>query len=445
MRTLALRSLRHRAPAFTATVVSVLLAGALMGSFTPLLQLAFTGGIPSADRQTLIVMGAVVGGIGMLIALFAVTSTVGVTIAQRDAETGLLRTLGATRSQVRGLVRTETLVVTALAATIGSLLGVLVGNRALLGGMHDGHLVTSAVSYRPGWIAAAATILALVTAALVAAGVAGHRASRGVPSIVPGEETRGSERIAWWRWVLALLLTGYGVSMAVITVTVSRYASDPYDAMSTAGSDALLVGLGIAMICPVLLRGFARLTSLTSTRPAAHLASHNLRLRSQLFAGVLGPVIVLTAAVVSTVMLVGIDSRTLPPGHGADQRAINTLNDVVVGMIALFAAIMVINSFAAVIVHRRHELQRLRLIGADLRQVRSSVVIESVYVGVLGVAIGLVASLVTIVPFGIARGEGVVPDAGLWLPWAIAAAVLALTVCSARVAVVRATREMALP
>ena len=443
MRALALRSLRHRASGFTATVVSVLLAGVLMGSFTPLLQRALAGGIPSTDRQTLIVMGAVVGGIGMLIALFAVTSTVGVTIAQRDVETGLLRTLGATRSQVRRLVRVETLLVTALAAATGSLVGALVGNRALLAGMHRGNLVTASVSYRPGWVAAAATTIALVVAALVAAGVAGHRATRGTPSIVPGEESRGSERIAWWRWLLAVALVGYGITMGIITVTVSRYAPDPYDAMSTAGSDALLVGLGLAVICPALLRGFARIASATS--PAAHLASHNLRRRSQLFAGVLGPVIVLTSAVVSTVILVGIDRRTLPPGHGADERAINTLNDVVVGMIALFAAIMVVNSFAAVIVHRRHELQRLRLLGADRHQVHASVVTESVYVGILGVAVGLVASLATIVPFGIARGEGVVPDAGLWLPWAVAAAVLALTTAAARIAVGRATREQALP
>jgi hypothetical protein len=45
--------------------------------------------------------------------------------------------------------------------------------------------------------------------------------------------------------------------------------------------------------------------------------------------------------------------------------------------------------------------------------------------------LGLVASLATIVPFGIARGEGVVPDGQLWLPPLLVAGVVCLTLAAA--------------
>ena len=126
----------------------------------------------------------------------------------------------------------------------------------------------------------------------------------------------------------------------------------------------------------------------------------------------LAPVIVLTASAIGTLMLVGIDGRTLDktiPGAD-DADTITLLNNVVVGMIALFAAIMVVNAFVAVISHRRSELHRLWLVGATPAEVERSVVTEAAIVAAVGVVFGGLASLVTIVPFAIARDEGIVPD-----------------------------------
>jgi putative ABC transport system permease protein len=64
-------------------------------------------------------------------------------------------------------------------------------------------------------------------------------------------------------------------------------------------------------------------------------------------------------------------------------------------------------------------------------------------VGVVGVVLGLVASLFTIVPFGIARDEGIVPDGQLWLPPLVVAAVVALTLGSARTTFRRVARREA--
>ena len=108
MTRLAFASLRHRATASLATFVTVLLGTALMGSFATLAATG-TGPVSATDQETLFIMGAVVGGWGALIVLFAVVSTVGITVTQREVEIGLLRTIGATPRQARRLVRAETL------------------------------------------------------------------------------------------------------------------------------------------------------------------------------------------------------------------------------------------------------------------------------------------------------------------------------------------------
>ena len=148
--------------------------------------------------------------------------------------------------------------------------------------------------------------------------------------------------------------------------------------------------------------------------------------------------IVLTSAAVGVLMLVGIDGRTMTGAPDADTETINLLNNVVTGMITLFAAITVVNAFAAVLSDRRLELHRLHLVGATPGQIRSSVLAESAIVAVAGVVLGLVASLATVVPFAVARDEGVVPDGQLWLPPLIVAGVVLLTLGAARSGLTRA-------
>ena len=121
MMRLAIASLRHRLTASTATFLTIFLGTALMGSFATLTQAA-TGPVSDTDHDTLFIMGAVVGSWGALIVLFAVVSTVGITVTQRATEVGLLRTIGATPRQARRLVRAETLLVATVASAAGAAL-----------------------------------------------------------------------------------------------------------------------------------------------------------------------------------------------------------------------------------------------------------------------------------------------------------------------------------
>ncbi|QIG44373.1 ABC transporter permease [Nocardioides anomalus] len=426
MTRLALASLRHRSTASLATFLTVLLGTALMGSFTTMVATA-TGDVSSTDRESLLTIGAVVGGWGTLIVLFAVVSTVGITVTQREDEVRLLRTVGATPRQTKRLVRAETGAVALVAAALGAALA-YAGGAGLLALLRGSGLVGADVTYAPAYAPVATGVL-LVLVALLGSGIAARRQGR----------TR-RERLPWWRVAAGVALIGYGVAMAVVTVTVTAHDADPYAAMQTSGSCSILVGLGLAALAPWLLRHLAVVARPALGRSGAgHLAAHNTRRRAHLLSGVLAPVIVLTSAAVGTLMLVSVDGRTLPAG-GFDQDtadAVNLLNDVVVGMIVLFAAVVVVNSFAEVVAHRRAELHRLWLLGATPGQVERSVLAEAGVVAAVGVLLGLVASLATVVPFAVARHEGVVPDGGLWLPPVVVAGVVALTLLAARSAVRR--------
>ena len=433
---LALHSLRHRMAAFAVTFVSVLLGTALIGSFATLIESA-TGAVSSVDQETLMIMGAVVGGWGTLIVLFSLASTLSVAVGQRNVEIALLRTVGTTPRQARRMIRAETFVVALVASAAGAVIA-WVGGRALLAMIRQGGLVDGSVEYAGGGVSLALTILVVVLTSLFSATIVGRKATSGPATIALSDSLSGRQRMRWWRVVTAILLIGYGLAMAIVTVTVTADSDDPYNAMATAGSNCILVGIGLAALSPVLLRWFSTAIRpvLGRTGPVGYLAAFNTSRRAPVLSGVLAPVIVFTAATIGTLMLVGIDGRTMLQGS-PESDTVNMLNNVVVGMISLFAAIMVVNSFAAVVSHRRAEFTKLRLLGATPGLVRGSVVAEAGVVAALGVVLGAVASLATVVPFAIARDEGGLPDGQLWLPLVLAAAAMALTVGAASVAVRR--------
>ena len=437
MTALALASLRHRRTAFAATFLAVLLGAALIGSFATLVETSTGAGISSDDAETLRIMGAVVGGWGTLIVLFSVASNLAITVGQRAEEIGLLRVVGATPRQARRLVLAEAAMVTSGAAVLGALVA-WPGGFLLLTLLRNGGLVDESVAYGGGAISVVAAAALVLLTSLVAAAVTARRTTSGPATLAISEGRSGTGRMRWWRVAIGLLLVAYGVGMAVVTITVTAHDADPYSAMSTSGSSCVLVGVGLAVLSPALLRWGATLVAPVVGRGGVigWLASYNTSRRSHLLAGVLAPVIVLTAGSVGVLMLVGIDHRTVGAGH-PEGDTINLLNTVITGMVALFAAVMVVNAFAAVVAGRRQELARLRLLGATSAQVERSVLAEAAVVATIGIVLGLVASLATIVPFGIARHEGVLPDGELWLPPLLVVATMLLTLGAAHSAVRR--------
>ncbi len=430
---LALRSLAHRRTAFAATFLSIVLATALIGSFAILFEAGLDAS--GADQETLVIMGAVVGSWGAVIALFSLASTVGLTIRHRDAEVGLLRVVGATPAQVRRLVRRETLVVSLVGVLVGGALA-LAGGRALLALIREGGLIGT-VDTTGGFVGVGVTAFALVMVAQVAAFIAGRRATRAPVRLVLVDAATGVSTMRWWRVAAGLLLVAYGVAAGILTVTVMRDSDDPYAPMQTSGSAGIIVSVGLALLAPALLRRGAHVLRPTLGRgAAAMLATEGAARRPGALAGVLGPVVVFVATTVGTYLMVGIDGRTLdaiaPDAQEAD--TITLLNYVVTGMIAVFAAIMVVNALVAATSVRGAEFRRLRLAGAEPGQVRRLVHTEGVLVTILGVVLGCLAAAATAVPYAVARDEGLLPDGQLWVIAVAAGLALVLLVGTGAVA-----------
>ena len=147
----------------------------------------------------------------------------------------------------------------------------------------------------------------------------------------------------------------------------------------------------------------------------------------------LAPIIVLVSTAVGTLLMVGIDSRTLTATNDPEDvgGTITMINSVVIGMICLFAAIMVVNATVAVVAHRRAELDRLWRLGATRGQLRTTMILEASVVAIIGILLGLLGSTATAVPYSIVRHEGVVPNGQLWLPPLVALVTAVLTVGAA--------------
>jgi putative ABC transport system permease protein len=125
-----------------------------------------------------------------------------------------------------------------------------------------------------------------------------------------------------------------------------------------------------------------------------------------------------------------------------EEKNIQTLNYVVVGMIALFVAIMLVNTLLAATSYRRREFAQQRLAGSTPGQVLTMVVAESALLTVTGVFFGTVASMVTVLPFSIARISDASPSLA---PGAYALVVLAATALTFAAALGASRRAIAGP
>ena len=145
-------------------------------------ELTVGGGLAERTSYTkvfnvLLVVAIALLAVSVLIALVGVGNTLSLSVLERTRENALLRSLGLTRRQLRGMLAAESLLMALVAAGLGIVLGLVygwTGTAALMGGQADklayavpvGQLVTVAV------VAAAAGLLASILPARRAARVA---------------------------------------------------------------------------------------------------------------------------------------------------------------------------------------------------------------------------------------------------------------------------------
>ncbi|MCF6746427.1 ABC transporter permease [Blastococcus sp. KM273128] len=127
------------------------------------------------DVLLLVVTGLL--GVAVVIALIGVGNTLALSVVERRQENGLLRALGLTRTQLRGLLAWESALVAGVAALLGVLLGSfygLVGVASVLGSY--GELVLSMP-----WLQVGAIVLVATVAGLLASVLPARRAARTPP------------------------------------------------------------------------------------------------------------------------------------------------------------------------------------------------------------------------------------------------------------------------
>ena len=129
--------------------------------------------------------------------------------------------------------------------------------------------------------------------------------------------------------------------------------------------------------------------------------------------------------------------------YGSQQRTLAFANYTVVIMIVAYAAISVINVLSASTGARRREFGLQRLTGATRTQVMRMVGAEGVLVAALGIGLGTLASVATLVPFSLARADSLTPSGSPLIYLGVVAAALTLTLGATLLPAWRALRQRA--
>jgi putative ABC transport system permease protein len=399
MTRLALSGLRHRTGTFVATFLSAMLGAAILISFASMIDTAGGAGVDEASSESLLTMASVAGGWCLLIVVFAVGSTMTLSVRQREREIGVLRRAGATPGQLSRMIAGESVLVALLAAAVAVPIGLLLG-RVLLGLLQDTGQVAESVGYTFGPVALGMGFGVTALGSLSGALLAARRARSGARTARAGAA----------RPIAAAFFLAAGVGCGVVTATVMK--GKGIDAMQTAGQASIWFAVGLALLAPWLLRLVAAVLPVRLLFGAAgELATTNMRQQAAQMSGAVMPVILFVGITTATVSMQAIDDEASAGLVRQDfEKNIQTLNYVVVGMIALFVAIMLVNTLLAATSYRRGEFARQRLAGATPGQVLAMVVAESLLLTVTGVVFGTVASVVTVLPFGIARVDDPLPS-----------------------------------
>jgi putative ABC transport system permease protein len=442
--TLASQSLRTRLSAFAASFIAVFLGATILMAFASMLD---TRGDASDEvsRNTLLIVAVVVGGWGLLIVAFGVASTLTLSVRQRVREFALLKSVGATPAQVRRMVVGEAALLSVVAAIVAIPAAMLTG-RVLLGLLKDTGQVADDVSYSFGPIGVAVGLAITLLAATAAALVAARRAARMRPAESLLTAAIDDPQLSRNRKIAAGVFLFIALNTAVTTVAI--FNGKGIDAMQTAGQGSITAAIGFALLAPLLVTRIAtRLADrLEGAGTSGYLAALNVRQRTQQMASALMPIILFTGIALGTLYMQSIENGA-PAGTSGETVAgaknVETLNFVIVGMIAVFAAVMLVNTLVAATAYRRQEFAQLRLAGSTPPQLLRMVSLEGIVLVATGVLFGTLASIFTVVPYSIARTDSILPS-GFAIYLAVVAVAAVLTLAASLAAARRAIRTPAI-
>jgi putative ABC transport system permease protein len=181
----------------------------------------------------------------LLVAIFVITNTFLISVTQRRRQLGIMRAIGATRSQVAKLVMGEALLMGIGGTILGSLLGVFIASylNQAMGAVYEAEMPPIQLTYSPFiWAAIFGIGMSLAGAAMPAfkaTRLSPHEALRDVLT----DEIEGSSR---WFVILGTLITTVCAVLLYLSIT-GRVGQD------VAVYSGVMLLVGIVLILPVLL------------------------------------------------------------------------------------------------------------------------------------------------------------------------------------------------
>ncbi|MEV3873915.1 FtsX-like permease family protein [Streptomyces sp. NPDC049906] len=284
----------------------------------------------AASQKNLVMLSAIFGGWAVLVAMFGASSTLGLTVQQRQREMALLKAIGTTPAQLRLMILGETLVVAVLAAVLGCLPGALL-SELLFDQLVDAGIISGAIEFRQSLIPA----VVAVVASLVAAVGAAYLTARKVAETRATDALASSAQEGGWltrvRVVLSVLFLTGGVAMAVMTVTMMKGDLTA----STAGPACIMWAIGLALLAPGftkaivwLLQGPMRLLAgLTG-----HMAVLNSRAHTIRMASTVTPIVLLTGVATGTLYMQQIEDASHRTSRNGVLHADNVVTSEVGGL-----------------------------------------------------------------------------------------------------------------
>lgn len=251
--------------------------------------------------ENLIILAAVFGGLATMVMLFVVSTTLGLSIQQRQRELALLRAVGTTPGQLRRMVIGESLFMAVFATALGCLLGGIFG-KWLFTELADNGIVPTAMAHHSGWIPMIVAVGAVLLGSFFGALIAGRRAARTRPTEALAEAAIQRRWLSTVRVLLAILAFGGGLALFIVTIAVM---TGPI-AASTAGPSVMLWATALALVAPGITKmmlAIIRWPVRAFTGTTGHLATLSTKTRAVRVAGVVTPIMLATGMATANIYL----------------------------------------------------------------------------------------------------------------------------------------------
>ncbi|MFC5679192.1 FtsX-like permease family protein [Aeromicrobium endophyticum] len=244
-RTLATSALRAHWPAMSGTGVVIALASTLVALNGVLVESGLRE--PAGTGGMLVTLASSFAGTALVLVVLVVAATTTLALRRRRRELALLVAVGATRGQVRRAISIEVLMISAVAAPLGALPGLLLA-RALDPALRRSGVVPAEFVSTLSPLPVLAAVLVVVPTALLASRLAARETVRVPPTAAIRDSATESTPIGTARRVSALLTAVGGLTTAFTPLFLPGVAGS-----ALAASSAFLLIGSAALAGPLLV------------------------------------------------------------------------------------------------------------------------------------------------------------------------------------------------